>query len=308
MLREELLGIVRWLARMQRRPVVFVFHDVPDRALFEDCIGEIAESRRVVPLDTVVRERQRNTCAITFDDGRQSVVDVAHPVLAAAKLPYAVFVCTEVLTGGPVPWFIRVEHLVARIGIEPLRTKWRLGRDYVSTEEELTTALKEIPLDRLLGGLAELEREHDAPAPAPQTLFMTSAQAGMLAAAGVAFGAHTRSHPILSKLSSAGQRREIETGCQEIERLVGIRPSHFAYPNGSTLDYDATTSAVLRDVGIAFAYTTVAGYLSPSDDPLALPRIGIGEEDSLHRALKQLAPWLSQSHVRERRVRSRVES
>jgi peptidoglycan/xylan/chitin deacetylase (PgdA/CDA1 family) len=308
MWREELRGIVRLLARMQRRPVVFVFHDVPDRALFEDCIGEIADSRRILPLDAVARQRQRGTCAITFDDGRRSVVDVAHPILAAAKVPYAVFVCTEVLTGGPVPWFIRVEQLARKIGIEPLRTKWRLGRDRVSTDEEFTTALKEIPLDRLLAGLAELEREHDVPAPASQTLFMTSAHAGMLAAAGVAFGAHTRRHPILSKLTSAGQRQEIETSCEEIERLVGTRPSHFAYPNGSRLDYDARTRAVLRDVGIAFAYTTVAGYLSPSADPLALPRIGIGEEDSMHRALKQLAPWLSQSHARERRVRSRVES
>ena len=101
-------------------------------------------------------------------------------------------------------------------------------------------------------------------------------------------------------------RREIETSCEEIETLVGVRPSHFAYPNGSTLDYDATTRAVLRDVGIAFAYTTVAAYLSPHDDPLALPRLGIGGEGSMHRALKQLAPWLSQSHARERRVRARL--
>src|ERR1700752_774088 len=224
MLREELLGAVRWLARRQRRPVVFVFHDVPDRALFEDCIGEITATRRIVPLNSVARQRHSGTCALTFDDGRRSVVDVAHPVLTAAQVPYTVFVCTEVLTGGPVPWFIRVEHLVRKIGIEPLRTQWGLGREYVDTGPELTAALKEIPLGGILAGLAELERDHDVPAPPPQALFMTPAQAGSLAAAGVVFGAHTSRHPILSKLSSAAQRREIETSCEEIETLVGVRP------------------------------------------------------------------------------------
>ena len=308
MLREELLCRVRSCARMRRQPVVFDFHDVPDRALFEDCIGEIAATRQIVPLDTVVRRRQSGTCAITLDDGLRSVADVVHPVLAAARLPYTVFVCTEVLMGGPVPWFVRVEHLASRIGIEPLRTHWRLAREYVSTKQQLTTALKEIPLDGILAGLAELEQDHDAPAPLPQAVFMTAEQVGMLAAAGAAFGAHTSRHAILSKLSSAGQRREIETSCEDLERLVGVRPSHFAYPNGSRLDYDATTKALLSDAGITFAYTTVQRYLSPGDDPLALPRIGIGEGDPMHRALKQLAPWLSQSHARERRVRARVES
>src|SRR6202012_3982732 len=121
---------------------------------------------------------------------------------------------------------------------EPLRTEWRLGGDYVRTKAELTNALKEVPLDRIVTGLGELEREHQLAPPPPQRLFMTPAQVGALAAGGVAIGAHTWRHPILSKLSVDDQRREIETSCHEVERLAGIRPSHFAYPNGSALDFD----------------------------------------------------------------------
>jgi peptidoglycan/xylan/chitin deacetylase (PgdA/CDA1 family) len=307
MLREELLGVISWFARLQRRPVVFVFHDVPEREMFEDCISEISASRRVVPLEALARRRENDTCAITFDDGRRSVVDVAHGILAAAGLPYTVFVCTDVLTGGPAPWFVRVDHLVRSIGIEPLRSAWSLGRDYVRTKEQLTTALKEVPLDRILAGLTELEREHQVAAPAPQRLFMTRAQVAMLAAGGVCVGAHTWRHPILSKLEIDDQRREIETSCVEIERLVGVRPCHFAYPNGSELDYNAATRTLLRDAGVRYGYTTVPGYVTPSDDPLALPRIGLGSEDSIHRALKQFAPWLTRTHARERRIRVRVD-
>src|SRR5207248_1642684 len=96
------------LARVQRKAVVFVFHDVTDRAWFDDCITEISSTRHVVSLDEVATRRQAGTCALTFDDGRLSVADVVHPVLRAHKLPYTVFVCTDVLMGGPVPWFVRV--------------------------------------------------------------------------------------------------------------------------------------------------------------------------------------------------------
>lgn len=259
---DELLGVVRRLARLQRRPVVFVFHDVPDRQIFEDCISEILASRRVVPLEAVARSRENDTCAITFDDGRRSVVDVADAVLAPARLPYTVFVCTDVLTGGPVPWFVRADHLASTIGIEPLGRQWGLARDCVRTKCEFVSALKEVPLDRILAGLTQIEREYRLATPAPQHLFMTPAQVRMLAGAGVSFGAHTCRHPILSKLGIDEQRQEIEKCCREIERLVGSRPCHFAYPNGSALDFDVTTKTVLRDVGVSFGYTTVPGYVS----------------------------------------------
>jgi peptidoglycan/xylan/chitin deacetylase (PgdA/CDA1 family) len=305
--RDELLGAVRWLAWLNRRPVVFVFHDVPDRQIFEDCISEISASRRIVPLETIARSRENGTCAITFDDGRRSVVDVAHAVLAPAQLPYTVFVCTDLLAGGPVPWFVRADHLASTIGIEPLRRQWCLAGDSVRTKHALVSALKEVPLDRILSGLTELEQEYRLAAPAPQQLFMTPAQVRRLAAAGVSFGAHTCRHPILSKLGVDEQRHEIEKCCREIEGLVGFRPSHFAYPNGSPLDFDVATKTVLRDAGVSFGYTTVPGYLARGDDPLALPRIGLGSEASMHRALKQLAPWLTRTHARERRVRARVD-
>jgi peptidoglycan/xylan/chitin deacetylase (PgdA/CDA1 family) len=308
MLRDELLGVVRWLARLQHRPVVFVFHDVADSQIFEDCISEISANRHVVPLEAIASSRENDTCAITFDDGRRSVADVAHAVLVAAKLPYTVFVCTDVLMGGPVPWFIRVDHLVSTIGVEPLRREWALGQDWVRTKRQLVSALKEFPLDRVVAGLTRLEREHRLAPPPPERLFMTPAQVRKLAAAGVSFGAHTCRHPILSKLSVDGQRWEIETSCASIERLVGSRPSHFAYPNGSRLDFDATTKTVLRDVGCKFGYTTMPGYVSPSDDPLALPRIALSDDASIHRALRQLAPWLSRVHAREGRVRTRVQT
>jgi peptidoglycan/xylan/chitin deacetylase (PgdA/CDA1 family) len=292
---------------MQRRPAVFVFHDVPDADWFAGCVDEITAKRRILPLEEVARRRQKDTCALTFDDGRRSVVDVAHPVLAALNAPYAVFICTDVVMGGPVPWFIRIDHLASTIGLAPLRAQWGLDGQ-VKTMKELTMAVKEIRLDRILAGLGHLERERQVAPPPASRLFMTAADVRRLAAEGVSFGSHTRRHPILSKLTVEEQRHEIETSRDEIEALVGTRPLHLAYPNGSLLDFDRTTTSIVDAAGFTFGYTTVQHYLSSSDDPFALPRIGLDAGDPMRLAIKQLVPWLSRSHATERTVRARVSS
>jgi peptidoglycan/xylan/chitin deacetylase (PgdA/CDA1 family) len=303
------VDIFKWVARVRREPIVFVFHDVTDRDWFEDCIREIASVRKVLPLEEVASRRQKGSCALTFDDGMRSVSDLVHPVLREHKLPYTVFICTDVLGGGPVPWFTRIDHVAAAIGLQPLRREWRLVEDYVKTQSEVKVALKEIPLERILSGLARLEEVHEIAPLAPERVFMSPGQVSRLAAEGVSFGSHTHRHPILSKLSAKDQRHEIETSRDEVEKLAGIRPSQFAYPNGSKLDFDETTASILRASGFTHGYTTIQRHLSPSDEPFALPRIGLDAGDRLiRRAIKQSTPSLSRNHASERRIRARVKT
>jgi peptidoglycan/xylan/chitin deacetylase (PgdA/CDA1 family) len=300
-------NVLKLVAQMRRKPIVFVFHDVTDRGWFEDCVREISSVRQILPLEEVATHRHKGSCALTFDDGRRSVSDVVHPVLSEYKLPYTVFICTEVLTGGPVPWFLRIQHLAAAVGVDPLRMEWRLSDEHVRTKSELTDAVKRIPFERILSGLARLEEVHEIPPPAPERLFMSAGEISRLAAENVSFGSHTRRHPILSGLSARDQRHEIEVSRDEVEKLAGVRPSHFAYPNGSRLDFNEMTMSILGASGFTNGYTTIQRHLSASDEPFALPRIGLDDGHSpLRRAIKQLSPWLSRSHAAEGRIRTRA--
>jgi peptidoglycan/xylan/chitin deacetylase (PgdA/CDA1 family) len=295
------------LASVRRSAVVFVFHDVSDSAWFEDCVREISSTREILSLEEVVSRRQARTCALTFDDGRISVAEVVHPVLRSRGMPCTVFLCTDVLTGGPVPWFIRVEHLVDFLGLELLRSEWDLAPEVARTKIELVTALKEIPIDVILAGVDRIEEREGIEPPAPGKLFLQRGDVKQLAAEGVSFQAHSHRHPILTKLGIEDQKTEIDLSRDEIQSITGIRPSHFAYPNGTSMDFDAVTVSALRTSGFTHAYTTVQRHLSPSDDPFALPRIGISSGESpTHQALKQLAPWLSRSQASESRIRNRV--
>jgi peptidoglycan/xylan/chitin deacetylase (PgdA/CDA1 family) len=301
------MSIARATFHFRSAPLIWVFHDVADAAWFERCIDEISSTRDVVPLAELACNRTyRKACAITFDDGLRSVLDVAHPILTARQLPYTVFVCTEVLTGGPVPWFLRVAHLTRRVGLDGVRERWKPVGHRVRTTQQLIIALKQIPLDVILERLGELEERHSVSPPDPRPLFLSAADVKALSATGATIGSHTHRHPVLAVLDVHQQTFEVEESVKLIESVAGTRPTEFAYPNGTPLDFDATTIAVLRRFGIRFAVTTIPRYLSHGDDALALPRIGLDQHDSsVRRVLKNVAPSLSMSALRERRRVSR---
>src|SRR5206468_8501983 len=67
---------------------------------------------------------------------------------------------------------------------------------------------------------------------------------------------HTMTHPHLSLLSEAEQRREIGESVELIARKLGVRPEGFAYPGG---DFDVRTVEAAKASGVAYAVTTRAG-------------------------------------------------
>jgi peptidoglycan/xylan/chitin deacetylase (PgdA/CDA1 family) len=300
------MSAVRRALQIRQASTIWLFHDVMDAEWFEQCVDEISSARTVLPLgDLASNPGRANACAITFDDGLKSVRDIAHPVLMTRQLPYTVFVCTDVLTGGLVPWFFRVSHLARQVGLDALKGRWVVDDSRAQTIEEFIIALKQVPLDAILEGLEELEAQHGISPPDPQSLFLSADDVKMLAATGATIGSHTHRHPILSCLTIAEQALEVEQSVKIIESLTGSPPAEFAYPNGTYLDFDASTIELLRASGFRAAVTTASRHLKPTNDAMALPRVGLSDGDStVRRLVKTLAPSLTMIHVRERTLRS----
>ena len=103
-------------------------------------------------------------------------------------------------------------------------------------------------------------------------------QVRALAAGGVEIGCHTVSHPILSSLSAIRQREEIAGARDRIAEKTGLRPTLFAYPNGSERDFDERTIAILRAEGFTAACTTSRGPNRRGADPYRLKRISVGSD------------------------------
>jgi peptidoglycan/xylan/chitin deacetylase (PgdA/CDA1 family) len=100
---------------------------------------------------------------------------------------------------------------------------------------------------------------------------MTEEQIKAWAAEGVEFGAHSRTHPDLTKLSPHRLANEIIGSKDDLENITGARVSSFAYP------YGVHNEEVRNCVKSAFdlAFTCEDGMSRLASDPILVPRIEI---------------------------------
>jgi peptidoglycan/xylan/chitin deacetylase (PgdA/CDA1 family) len=119
-----------------------------------------------------------------------------------------------------------------------------------------------------------------------------------LAEAGMAIGAHTLSHPVLSLCSEEEARHEILESKNDIERALGRPVWAFAYPFGNSSTMGEREVALAREAGFSCAFLNVEHWRAGPADPFALPRIHV----SGNTTLPEFAAHLSGLHARLRRA------
>jgi peptidoglycan/xylan/chitin deacetylase (PgdA/CDA1 family) len=90
--------------------------------------------------------------------------------------------------------------------------------------------------------------------------------------AGIRFGSHTCTHPILSREEPQEVLRELHESKAEIEERLGTRTALLAYPNGQKQDFSSEIEDTVRKVGYKSAFTTLPGYNTADDNAYALKR------------------------------------
>ena len=154
----------------------------------------------------------------------------------------------------------------------------KLGRYPVGTLED-----RQRSLGQLLGKLKYLEpgvREglaNDVAATAhiqpPRDLMLTTGQVRTLAESGMTIGAHTISHPILSRVDEQQARTEMTQSKQQLEAITGSTVTLFAYPNGKPgTDYTAAHVRLAHEAGFAAACSTGWGTATKDCDIFQIPR------------------------------------
>jgi peptidoglycan/xylan/chitin deacetylase (PgdA/CDA1 family) len=98
-----------------------------------------------------------------------------------------------------------------------------------------------------------------------------------LVAQGFAIGSHTLTHPRLSALPLAEQKKEIEGSKQKLEDMLGQPVLHFCYPYG---DFNEVTVDLVRKAGYQTALTCQRRRASTQDSPWLLPRKAISFGDN----------------------------
>lgn len=257
--------------------------DEPTAAGFDTLLGWIRSQFNVLALDEAVRRLADGSlppaaAAITFDDGYRDNLEVAAPVLRRRGVPATFFIATGFLDGG-IMWNDVVFESIRATRRESLQLPGldipRLGlHGWDERRHAVTTVLKAIkylPYPQRAAAAASVATACDVEA--PRDLMMTSSQVRELATAGFGIGAHTDTHPILSRLSDADANAEICRGRERLEAISDRRIGLFAYPNGHWRDdFDDRHIGMVERAGFDAAFTTEAGAGRIGSNRFALPR------------------------------------
>lgn len=229
---------------------------------------------------------------LTFDDGYRNNFDTAFPVLREFDAPATVFLTTDLVDTSDTLWFCRLLRALERTrrtSLEWSGSRFELSGPLSKAEssDRLQSMLKRLPKARLGAALSEVcaRLEVDPAEPiekdSPYRMLDSAAVRAMVRSGLVEFGAHTRTHAILSLLRAPEQRQEIEGSLAAVRRLTGRPCELFAYPNGGAADYDATTLRHLARAGVRLAVTSIPGVNSTATPRLELRRYPVGPEADL---------------------------
>jgi len=208
---------------------------------------------------------------VTFDDGFRDNYDVAFPVLRKHGVPALFFVSTGYIDSQSPFWFDWVVHALlqtsaTRIRLDAIDLTLDLGETRESRRAaalELLRKFKRTPeADRLqaieqLRQLSSIQMSAEALA---QSAPMTWDQVREMSRAGMEFGSHTVSHPILSTISDPVLlRRELDESKAKIEAETGRPVIVLAYPVGGPHAVNESVLAATEQAGYKIAFTYQAG-------------------------------------------------
>jgi peptidoglycan/xylan/chitin deacetylase (PgdA/CDA1 family) len=286
------LAAVRWFNRQGLR--ILMYHRFSDRAALARQCAHIRRHYQPVSMSAVSewlhagRTLPSYALAVTVDDGYRDFQEAGYPVFAEHGIPVTVFLVTDFVDGRSWLWFDRVVYAfrqanideasiempggnVLRFTLESAASREAAGRHLAGLAVALSPAGRRELIDSLPRLLKVDIPEHAPPEYQP----LSWNEVRSLAASGVEFGAHTKSHPILSALTDPEQLREEIAGSKaRIESALDRPVLHFCYPNGKLPDIGPGAEKAVRVAGMQTAVTAEPGLNQVHEDAFLLRRIG----------------------------------
>ena len=262
-------------------------------SFFEQVMQRLRRSGAdIVSMDEVHRrlkeqEFPRRFVSVTFDDGYRDTREFAYPILKKYDVPFTVYVATSFADRVGELWWLALEAAIGhndviqcRIDGRECRFECRDVHDKRATFEKIHGSLRRIETeDELRNVMRDITARHrvDMAAFCNELCMDWKELAEFATDPLVTIGAHTVSHPILSKLDDNSVRSELANCRAAIEAALGTRPRHLAYPVGDRGAAGPREFKIAADLGFETAVTTRPGVIFPEHARhlAALPRISL---------------------------------
>lgn len=220
---------------------------------------------------------------VTFDDGYDDNYFHAFPVLKSLGMPATIFVSTGYVGGDKPFWFDLLACIAHSAPAGPMAVSelgMTLTLDDVASRRaaaaRLVSALKRVPNGKRLMIFERLEKEYASTMKSVdfrQSRPLNWDQIREMSAAGIEFGSHTVSHPILSRLDDAGLTEELTESRLCLERQLGLPAPVLAYPVGGHDEFNEKVVQAASAAGYRLGVSYVPGVNKPGRmDPFRLRR------------------------------------
>ncbi|HEY7034103.1 MAG TPA: polysaccharide deacetylase family protein [Thermomicrobiales bacterium] len=246
------------------------FSATPDD--FDRQLAFLARNADVIGADDlphVLRRGRGRHVMITFDDGYLDNYELAFPLLRRHGLSATFFICTGLLDGRRLSWWDEIAWMLRTSTRRELpASTWleapvALAGDREDAIKAVIERYRAFPGEQTAGFLEHLGETAGTGRADPslaRNLWMTWDNVREMRTRGMAIGAHTITHPILSRLPAERQLEEIGGSGARLAVELGEAPCLFAYPVGKPYTFNADTRVALQACGFRYAFSFYGGH------------------------------------------------
>jgi peptidoglycan/xylan/chitin deacetylase (PgdA/CDA1 family) len=232
----------------------------------------------------------KNAIAVTIDDGFRNFLLNGHPVFQAFEIPTTVFLVSDFLDRKKWLWWKEIEYafehtsncnLDMNTGNDRLSLLIASAHDKHQQAHVMCDALKKVSNSDRLEQIGRILDALEVAIPAEIPVEwepLTWEEVRCLSKENVEFGAHTKTHPILSSIRDREEIREEILGSKvRLEEELGAPVLHFCYPNGKEADIGPEALRITREGDFKTAVTSEPGmdHMGPATDRFKLKRLGV---------------------------------
>lgn len=300
-------GIPLLRRRNRKKLRILMYHRFPAAHAenFHQQCRYIARHYRTITLTEAGRHISSRTpfpdhsMVVTVDDGYRDFYPNAYPALKEFGIPATLFLTTGVLDG--LTWFWW-DKLQLALDTTPKQSISIAGQHNVPLDSpqareaalhRIADAMTKIPNSERLALVDNLPALFDITVPAsPPEKYQVLRwdEVREMSKHGIDFGAHTVTHPILSRVETTESlRQEMATSRDRIAEELGKPTLHFCYPSGRREDLDGRVKQLAAAAGFQTAVTTEPGLNLLMADLLLLKRVGVDPHLNFHYFARQLA-------------------
>lgn len=237
----------------------------------------------LLDLDEAVRARLEPTSAprrpsvvITIDDCYPDALEIGAPILREFDCPATGFIVPHMIDGvdwfwwDQIDWLLRqTTHRSLAIEIGDVHTthQWTDDPSRRQVVKDLVERIKRVSTVARLSTIAQLAQLVDVPLPeTPPAEFRVASWDALRAAEsqGLRFGAHTLSHPVLSRCTDEEAKAEIHGSITRVDAELANPSRVFCYPVGRAEDFGPREMQLVAASGMLGAVSAIPRLVQPN--------------------------------------------